>query len=162
MILLQAKVCLAQALRYQDRIEDCRQQCREGLRLSSSLRISYRDHPNVAVAEDLLTRELAELELLSNQPEAAVRHFRRSLELQVAQLRAKVKPSQWLTKYMFAELTRDQLSEAPTVRDEGYEEPRKFCEYVETQIRLAHALKQIGACMRPSRFWPRRRKSAAT
>ena len=27
---------------------------------------------------------------------------------------------------MFAELTRDQLWEAPTVRDEGYEEPRKF------------------------------------
>ena len=144
MILLQVKVCLAQALRYQHRVEESLQECREGLGLCSYLRIDYRDHPNVAVAEQLLVRELAELELASNQPEAAVDHFRRSLDLQIDRLRARVKPSQWLTKYLYAEFNRDKLSPAPTVRDEGYEEPKKFCDYVDTQIRMAQALKQAG------------------
>ena len=144
MILLQVKVCLAQALRHQQRIEEGRQQCREGLGLCSYLRIDYRDHANVDVAERLFEHELAELALMSNEPEVAVSHFRRSLALQVDGLRAKVKPTQWLTKYMFAEFTRDKLSEAPTVRDEGYEEPAEFCDYVDTQIRAAEALRQAG------------------
>ena len=120
--------------------EDSRKVCDETLRLCGFMRIDYWDHPYVQQAEALLVREAAELDLLAGQVESAVGHFRRSLQLQIKSLRGRVKPSHWLTAYVWGEFGRNKLDEAPRARDEGYEEPDKFCTYIETQIRMAPAL----------------------
>jgi tetratricopeptide (TPR) repeat protein len=77
---------------------------------------------------------LAELTLAAGQPEEAAEHFRTALELIRQTLKAKVKPIQYGIRFFFGR----------EFRDDSYDEPELFCDYIEAQIRLSRVLRELG------------------
>ena len=101
--------------------------------LCNWLRIGEPDRVDVSeLAIESMGQRAILLETSGKLPEA-VDAYRKALDLQRQTLKARVSPAQWSVQIVF----KQRFTEAE------YEEQDAFCTYVETQIRLAHVLRQL-------------------
>jgi tetratricopeptide (TPR) repeat protein len=95
--------------------------------------MNYPDHYGIAAQEAELTRELAELQFAVGKPAEAAELFRRALQQKRQTFKSRAKPVQWSLAF----------SGRGDFRDQEYEQPERFCEYAQMQLRLSTVLQQL-------------------
>ncbi|MEX2139878.1 MAG: serine/threonine-protein kinase [Pirellulales bacterium] len=133
LVQLKCNRLLARVLRHQERLDEAEKIGTQALRICSSTRSGhFHDAKPLGQLAASLHEELAEIALAAGRAQDAVTHFRQSLAEQQRLLAANMPPVAFLWQNMRGNQSYKNL------------EAGLFCQYSETQLRLAAALEAAG------------------
>jgi tetratricopeptide (TPR) repeat protein len=131
---IKSEGCLAEILQLQGRPNDARPVCETTLRLCRSRRRNdFHDSRSLSKLEEGLEMQLAKIDLAEGRLEEAAEHFRGTLESQRRNFKAGMDPILFSVNTIMGKASMDENFE-----------PDPFCSYVETQLRLAAVLRELG------------------
>ena len=125
---------LAEVLFQQGLHREALSQSHAAIASGTRLRLEYPESPGVVQLEGDMHKRCGVIHLALDEFAEAVKHFQRSLASQRATLEARTSPAQWCLQYVLKE----------EFRERSYQQPGRFFDYINTQLLLAAALRELG------------------